>query len=168
MCYGGHSWLRQTWPRRLSTSILSVCKPSCSWCWKWLRSPTPQPAPAQIRFFLSLEVTMSSDHMEKFKKFPCPWGKKWPSTFLIAWYFGVRQFGSLGGLPVWRAFFKAQHTLLLGLTYLKAFQQNSMLNCWHKTYIFMLEKIGQEKMCIPCELRGYKINERLFGEGYKI
>lgn len=31
----------------------------------------------------------------------------------------------------------------------------------------MLEKIGQEKMCIPSELRGYKINDRLFGEGYK-
>lgn len=28
-------------------------------------SPTPQSAPAQICFFLSLEVTMSSDHMEK-------------------------------------------------------------------------------------------------------
>lgn len=39
------------------------------------------------------------------------------------------QFGSLGGLPIWRAFFKAQHALLLGLMYLKAFQQNSMLNC---------------------------------------
>lgn len=32
-------------------------------------SPAPQPAPPQIWFLLSLEVTMSSDHMEKENNF---------------------------------------------------------------------------------------------------
>lgn len=32
----------------------------------------------------------------------------------------------------------------------------------------MLEKIGQEKMCIPSELRGDKINDTLFWEGILI
>lgn len=34
--------------------------------------------------------------------------------------------------------------------------------------IHMLEKIGQEKMCIPSELRGDKINDTLFWGGILI